>query len=116
MFARPRPKKSLLPPPPKRRKTAYAIEEISFDNDARSDYLTGFHKRKLQRVKHAQEEAAKQARIEKVEVRKQVRPSHTLHRPLGWWAWDRMGLTDLCRCVRAENEMWKSTSSTSTRY
>lgn len=71
MFAKPRPKKSLLPPPPKKRKV-FAIEEISFDNSAREEYLTGFHKRKVQRQKHAQEEAAKTARAEKIEMRKQV--------------------------------------------
>lgn len=74
MFVKPRPKKSLLPPAPsKKRKAAHAIEEISFDNTARSEYLTGFHKRKVQRQKHAQEEAAKRAREEKIEMRKQVR-------------------------------------------
>lgn len=72
MFAKPRPKKSLLPPPSKKRK-ASSIEEIAFDNDARHEYLTGFHKRKQQRVKHAQEEAAKRARQEKIESRKLVR-------------------------------------------
>ncbi|KAI9158786.1 Ribosomal RNA-processing protein [Paramyrothecium foliicola] len=73
MFAKPRPKKSPLPPPSKKRKTTFAIEEISFDNDARQEYLTGFHKRKLQRKKHAQEEAAKRAHQEKLDMRKQIR-------------------------------------------
>lgn len=73
MFAKPRPKKSPLPPPSKKRKASHAIEEISFDNSARSEYLTGFHKRKVQRQKHAQEEAAKKARQERIELRKQVR-------------------------------------------
>ncbi|EFY97598.1 nucleolar protein 12 [Metarhizium robertsii] len=73
MFARPRPKKSILPPPSKKRKTTSTIEEISFDDDARTEYLTGFHKRKQQRIKHAQEEAAKRARQEKLETRKQIR-------------------------------------------
>lgn len=72
MFARPRPKKSVLPPPTKRRKTSHAIEEINFDFDARADYLTGFHKRKVQRAKRAQEEAAKKAKKERVAARKQV--------------------------------------------
>lgn len=71
MFAKPRPKKSPLPPPSKKRKV-HAIEEIAFDNSAREEYLTGFHKRKVQRQKHAQEEAAKKAREEKIEMRKQV--------------------------------------------
>ncbi|KAF6827412.1 nucleolar protein 12 [Colletotrichum plurivorum] len=73
MFARPRPKKVLLPPSSKKRKATSAVEEVSFDFDARQDYLTGFHKRKLQRVKWAQEQAAKKAREEKIEMRKQIR-------------------------------------------
>ncbi|KAF6812902.1 nucleolar protein nop25 [Colletotrichum sojae] len=73
MFARPRPKKVLLPPSSKKRKATSAVEEVSFDFDARQDYLTGFHKRKLQRVKWAQEQAAKKAREEKIEMRKKIR-------------------------------------------
>ncbi|KAI0866190.1 nucleolar protein 12-domain-containing protein [Xylaria cubensis] len=72
MFARPRPKK-LLAPPSKKRKRQHTIEEIKFDDDARAEYLTGFHKRKLQRAKHAQEQAAERARQEKIEARKQIR-------------------------------------------
>lgn len=68
----PRPKKSILPPLSKKRKTAHSVEEISFDTDARQEYLTGFHKRKVQRVKRAQEEAAKRERQEKLQTRKQV--------------------------------------------
>lgn len=73
MFAKPRPKKSILPPPSKKRKTTWAVEEVTFDNDARHEFLTGFHKRKQQRIKHAQEQAVKQARQEKLDIRKQVR-------------------------------------------
>ncbi|KAJ9142681.1 hypothetical protein NKR23_g6971 [Pleurostoma richardsiae] len=73
MFAHPRPKKSVLPPPSKKRKTAHSIEEITFDRSARTEYLTGFHKRKQQRIKHAQEIAAEKERKEKIEFRKQVR-------------------------------------------
>ena len=72
MFVRPRVKKSLLPPPIKRRKINSTTEEINFDLDARADYLTGFHKRKLQRAKQAQEEAEKKARQERIAQRKQV--------------------------------------------
>ncbi|KAI1736141.1 nucleolar protein 12-domain-containing protein [Xylaria scruposa] len=72
MFARPRPKK-LLAPPSKKRKRQHTIEEIKFDDEARVEYLTGFHKRKLQRAKHAQEQAAERARQEKIETRKQIR-------------------------------------------
>ena len=61
-----------LLPPRKKRKPASAIEEITFDLRAREDYLTGFHKRKLQRIKHAKEEAAKKDREEKINARKIV--------------------------------------------
>lgn len=64
---------SMVPPPKKKRKSAPAIEEIKFDVNAREDYLTGFHKRKLHRAKHAREEAAKQDRAAKIEARKIVR-------------------------------------------
>ena len=75
IFVRPRPKKSVLPPPSKKRKVDHKIAEINFDFNARSEYLTGFHKRKVQRTKQAQLEAAKKAREEKILMRKQVRQS-----------------------------------------
>ena len=62
----------MIPPLKKKRKSTSAIEEITFDFDAREDYLTGFHKRKLQRIKHAKEEAAKKKREEKITARKVV--------------------------------------------
>lgn len=62
-----------LPPPKKRRKSGPTIEEISFDTSAREDYLTGFHKRKLQRIKHAKEQAAKKEREERIEARRILR-------------------------------------------
>ena len=73
MFVKPRTKPSLVPPR-KKRKIVSAIEEISFDPGAREEYLTGFHKRKLQRIKNAQEEAAKREREDKLAARKAVRP------------------------------------------
>jgi len=78
IFLHPRPKKSLLPPPSKKRKTEHKIEEISFDDEKRADYLTGFHKRKVARAKMAQVEAAKKAREERVQMRKQVCSSAVL--------------------------------------
>jgi ribosomal RNA-processing protein 17 len=72
MFAHPRAKKSAPTPPRKKRRATYSIEEISFDGKSRHDYLTGFRKRKLQRVKVAQEHAAKKAREERLEFRKQA--------------------------------------------
>jgi ribosomal RNA-processing protein 17 len=56
----------------KKRKATPNIAEINFDPTARHEYLTGFHKRKLQRAKHAQEFAAQKAREEKREQRKKV--------------------------------------------
>ena len=67
-----RKRSTLLNPPSKKRKVTSNIEEITFDFSAREDYLTGFHKRKLQRIKHAQEEAAKKEKELKIEARKQV--------------------------------------------
>ncbi|KAI7973419.1 hypothetical protein EIK77_008328 [Talaromyces pinophilus] len=57
----------------KRRKLENAVEEISFDPDARHEFLTGFHKRKVQRIKLAQEHAEKRAREEKREERRKIR-------------------------------------------
>lgn len=41
------------------------VEEVNFDPDARHEFLTGFRKRKQQRIKHAQEAAEKRAREER---------------------------------------------------
>ena len=60
-------------PSKRRKKSASTTEEISFDFNARSDYLTGFHKRKLQRIKRSQEEAAKKGREDKIQARRMVR-------------------------------------------
>ncbi|KAG9241441.1 putative ribosomal RNA-processing protein 17 [Calycina marina] len=74
IFNHPRPKKSVLGNrAPKKRKTEHKIAEINFDFDARAEYLTGFHKRKLERAKKAQVEAAKKAKEEKIVIRKQLR-------------------------------------------
>lgn len=63
-----------MPPATKKRKLATsAPAEILFDFEARQEYLTGFHKRKLARVKHAQEEAAKREKEEKARLRREVR-------------------------------------------
>jgi ribosomal RNA-processing protein 17 len=61
--------------PPKRKldsRGAPRVEEITFDRDARKEYLTGFHKRKLQRIKHAKETAAAIEKQAKQDARKQV--------------------------------------------
>ena len=71
MENRPRRHVSHMSRPAKRRKTA-KVEEIQFDDNARQDYLSGFHKRKLERIKRAQDEAAKKEHAEKLELRRQV--------------------------------------------
>ncbi|TVY38529.1 Ribosomal RNA-processing protein [Lachnellula subtilissima] len=70
IFLPPRPKRTLLSagPPSKKRKTVHKIEEINFDNDARADYLTGFHKRKVARATKAREEAEKKEKEERVNL------------------------------------------------
>ena len=59
-------------PPSKKRKRTFAVEEIVYDAADREDYLTGFHKRKLQRAKRAREEAAKKEKAERIEARRNV--------------------------------------------
>lgn len=93
---RPRPRKSTLAhPPSKKRKTTSAVEEISFDFDKRADYLTGFHKRKVQRIKRAQEEAKEMERKEKILQRKQV------YSP-GKWQFRKLGLIE-CSYEKSES-------------
>lgn len=62
----------MAPPSKKRKIKESATAEIIFDPSARFDYLTGFHKRKVQRLKQAQEAAARRARQEKIDDRKKV--------------------------------------------
>jgi ribosomal RNA-processing protein 17 len=50
-----------------------APAEILFDTAAREDYLTGFHKRKVARVKQAQELAKQAEKEEKKVHRREVR-------------------------------------------
>lgn len=62
------------PPPSKKRKIKVITEEkIEFDPAAREEYLTGFHKRKVARRKHAEEENAKKDKEEKLRFRREVR-------------------------------------------
>ncbi|KAI9781949.1 MAG: hypothetical protein M1839_005542 [Geoglossum umbratile] len=63
----------MAPPSKKRRRDGGAVEEVVFDSSARVDYLTGFHKRKLQRIKHAKEEAAKREKAERITERRRLR-------------------------------------------
>ncbi|GMM58731.1 Rrp17 protein [Maudiozyma humilis] len=51
----------------------FGTDEVGFDKDSRLDYLTGFHKRKLERRKKAQESIKEQERQLRIEERKKVR-------------------------------------------
>ncbi|KAF2842876.1 hypothetical protein M501DRAFT_1012265 [Patellaria atrata CBS 101060] len=65
-----------MPPPRKRLKPlpkAQKVESIDFDDTARQDWLSGFHKRKVARISRAQEEAAKRERKERVRERRELR-------------------------------------------
>lgn len=62
----------MIPPPKRRKIDSTTAEEVTFDLADRQDYLTGFHKRKLQRAKHAREIAENKARAERIEQRRKV--------------------------------------------
>jgi ribosomal RNA-processing protein 17 len=66
------PRQAPRAPPAKRRKTTTQVDELKFDPEARNEWLTGFRKRKQQRIKHAQEQSAKIEKEEKVKARKEV--------------------------------------------
>lgn len=53
----------------KKQKRLQQVPEISWDDDSRRDYLTGFHKRKMQRKKDAQAKAMVLMRAEKIQQR-----------------------------------------------
>ncbi len=89
---------STIAHPRKRRKPTSAIEEIAFDFNAREDYLTGFHKRKLQRIKYAKEEATKKEREERITARKIVRLLLELIR----------GMANDCRYAMDGNRIWRN--------
>ena len=66
-----------MPPADRKRKihktNAKAVEAISFDFDARQEYLSGFHKRKVQRAEHGRELAQRKEKEAVVQARKEVR-------------------------------------------
>lgn len=66
-----------MPPIDRKRKihktNAKAVEAISFDPEARQEYLSGFHKRKLQRAEHGRNVAEKRMKEATVQARKEVR-------------------------------------------
>lgn len=66
-----------MPPNDRKRKihktNAKAVDAISFDPDARQEYLSGFHKRKVQRAEHGKDLAVKRMKEATVQARKEVR-------------------------------------------
>ncbi|ODV96789.1 hypothetical protein PACTADRAFT_48603 [Pachysolen tannophilus NRRL Y-2460] len=51
----------------------HRVDEVVFDKESREEYLTGFHKRKIQRQKKAQEFNKERERLAKIEERKKIR-------------------------------------------
>ncbi|KAK8158872.1 nucleolar protein 12-domain-containing protein [Phyllosticta citrichinensis] len=60
-------------PPSNKRQRVSKTEEITFDEAARAEWLTGFSKRKAARAKAAQEAAAARDKIEKREAKAELR-------------------------------------------
>ncbi|SSD61505.1 related to Ribosomal RNA-processing protein 17 [Saccharomycodes ludwigii] len=56
-----------------KKKKSHSVEEVLFDKDSRLDFLTGFHKRKVERQKKAQDFIKEQERQMRIEERKRVR-------------------------------------------
>lgn len=51
----------------------HRVEEVVFDKESRKEYLTGFHKRKLERKKKAQVYNKEQDRLNRIKERKEIR-------------------------------------------
>lgn len=54
------------------------VSEVVFDKEKRKDYLTGFHKRKLERKKKAQDYLEEQAKKDRLEERARIREERKL--------------------------------------
>ncbi|KAG5368648.1 Ribosomal RNA-processing protein 17 [Yarrowia sp. C11] len=57
----------------KKKTSQFGVDEVSYDAANRTEYLTGFRKRKLQRKEKAQEKAKEQARLDRIAERKKLR-------------------------------------------
>ncbi|KAF8210386.1 nucleolar protein 12-domain-containing protein [Mycena galopus ATCC 62051] len=57
----------------KKRAKSTQIKEILFDDDARREFLTGFHKRKLAKADAARKKAAEREKQERLEARREQR-------------------------------------------
>lgn len=55
------------------KRTRNRVDEVTFDSESRTSYLTGFHKRKVERKKNAQKHAEDMAKKERVEERARIR-------------------------------------------
>ncbi|KAF9193996.1 pre-60S ribosomal particles component [Haplosporangium sp. Z 11] len=62
----------------KRKARQEQIKELTFDPEARKEYLTGFHKRKVHRQNVARELAKQREHEEKLEARKEIRYGEAL--------------------------------------
>lgn len=62
----------------KEKKLKNRVQEVVFDKDKRKDYLTGFHKRKLERKKKAQEYLEEEAKKHRLEERASIREERKL--------------------------------------
>lgn len=61
-----------------RKTKSHRVDEVTFDKEKRKEFLTGFHKRKLQRRKRAQEQKEEQSRLSRIEERAQIREARKL--------------------------------------
>ncbi|GAB5586581.1 ergosterol biosynthesis protein [Umbelopsis nana] len=57
----------------KRKQKQETVERIEFDFEARKEFLTGFHKRKLERKKKAREIAIERERVDRLQARAEAR-------------------------------------------
>lgn len=60
------------------KKLKHRVNEVIFDKEKRKDYLTGFHKRKVERKRKAQEYLEEQARKDRLEERARIREERKL--------------------------------------
>lgn len=60
------------------KKLKHRVNEVIFDKEKRKDYLTGFHKRKVERKKKAQEYLEEQAKKDRLEERARIREERKL--------------------------------------
>ncbi|KAH8078048.1 nucleolar protein 12-domain-containing protein [Cristinia sonorae] len=57
----------------KKRARREQVKEVTFDEDARRDFLTGFHKRKVQKKEEAKKKAQEREKQERLEARREQR-------------------------------------------